>query len=229
MLEAIPQVKLPVTAEAYSGTDMVAELESTAKMPVGINEGRGDQVKTDGGFRIGRKSTGFLLLQGNTGVMPTSVTVWLLPAALRPRQLPSDASQKPVTSQSPPVNHCLSQFQTAPGARHIRCIAIAVFNGHPVHGGHITAEEQYAYQQTDFFSLLSPTITIGGEPYPGTCSNWLWLLPSGPDQIHQPAMRGRPANSFTLKIDAGMINEAASKIHAGRQFSRCANNAHRIH
>ena len=28
--------------------------------------------------------------------------------------------------------------------------------------------------------------------YPGTCSGSLWLLPSGPDQIHDPAMRGDP-------------------------------------
>src|SRR5574343_1508179 len=27
---------------------------------------------------------------------------------------------------------------------------------------------------------------------PGTCSKWLWLLPSGPDQVHHPAMRGDP-------------------------------------
>ena len=27
---------------------------------------------------------------------------------------------------------------------------------------------------------------------PGTCSQWLWLLPSGPDQVHHPAMRGDP-------------------------------------
>src|SRR6185503_13335169 len=27
---------------------------------------------------------------------------------------------------------------------------------------------------------------------PGTCRNRLWLLPSGPDQVHQTAMRGGP-------------------------------------
>src|SRR5207244_10288600 len=27
---------------------------------------------------------------------------------------------------------------------------------------------------------------------PGTCSDRLWLLPSGPDQVHQTAMRGGP-------------------------------------
>src|SRR5512140_500555 len=27
---------------------------------------------------------------------------------------------------------------------------------------------------------------------PGTCGKWLWLLPSGPDQVHHPAMRGGP-------------------------------------
>ena len=27
---------------------------------------------------------------------------------------------------------------------------------------------------------------------PGTCKQWLWLLPSGPDQVHHPAMRGDP-------------------------------------
>jgi hypothetical protein len=27
---------------------------------------------------------------------------------------------------------------------------------------------------------------------PGTCTAWLWLLPSGPDQAHQSAMRGDP-------------------------------------
>jgi len=27
---------------------------------------------------------------------------------------------------------------------------------------------------------------------PGTCKNELWLLPSGPDQIHSLAMRGGP-------------------------------------
>src|SRR3954467_14382809 len=34
----------------------------------------------------------------------------------------------------------------------------------------------------------------GGEASltPGTCSDRLWLLPSGPDQVHQTAMRGGP-------------------------------------
>ena len=27
---------------------------------------------------------------------------------------------------------------------------------------------------------------------PGTCKQWLWLLPSGPDQVHHLAMRGDP-------------------------------------
>jgi len=27
---------------------------------------------------------------------------------------------------------------------------------------------------------------------PGTCSKRLWLLPSGPDQVHHAAMRGDP-------------------------------------
>jgi len=27
---------------------------------------------------------------------------------------------------------------------------------------------------------------------PGTCRERLWLLPSGPDQIHHAAMRGDP-------------------------------------
>ena len=27
---------------------------------------------------------------------------------------------------------------------------------------------------------------------PGTCSESLWLLPSGPDQVHDAAMRGDP-------------------------------------
>src|SRR3989442_4953420 len=27
---------------------------------------------------------------------------------------------------------------------------------------------------------------------PGTCGGRLWLLPSGPDQVHHHAMRGRP-------------------------------------
>ena len=36
----------------------------------------------------------------------------------------------------------------------------------------------------------------GGEPDPGTCSVQLWLLPSGPDQVHQAAMRGGPPKSL---------------------------------
>ena len=31
---------------------------------------------------------------------------------------------------------------------------------------------------------------------PGTCSKWLWLLPSGPDQIHHHAMRGDPPDGI---------------------------------
>src|SRR5881394_4654187 len=49
---------------------------------------------------------------------------------------------------------------------------------------------------------------------PGTCSDRLWLLPSGPDQVHQTAMRGGPP--ITLYV-IGAASQAAvsSKTGAG--------------
>src|SRR3989304_1940705 len=41
-------------------------------------------------------------------------------------------------------------------------------------------------------SAGAPLSCNSGEPDPGTCSARLWLLPSGPDQVHQAAMRGGP-------------------------------------
>src|SRR5437867_9952696 len=34
---------------------------------------------------------------------------------------------------------------------------------------------------------------------PGTCGDWLWLLPSGPDQVHHHAMRGGPPLFVALR------------------------------
>src|SRR3989338_6897264 len=63
MLEAIAQVKLAAIAETCANTDMIAELEGASKIPVCINEGRGDQVKADGSLRVGRKPARVFLLQ----------------------------------------------------------------------------------------------------------------------------------------------------------------------
>jgi len=34
---------------------------------------------------------------------------------------------------------------------------------------------------------------------PGTCGGRLWLLPSGPDQVHHHAMRGGPPLFVTVR------------------------------
>src|SRR5215211_2689618 len=72
---------------------------------------------------------------------------------------------------------------------------------------------------------------------PGTCRGRLWLLPSGPDQVHQTAMRGGPpstivshrreesgARQFGVRLrNAGHVIvglEASSSIAHARWFTR---------
>ncbi|CAB1368492.1 protein of unknown function [Denitratisoma oestradiolicum] len=46
---------------------------------------------------------------------------------------------------------------------------------------------------------------------PGTCKNRLWLLPSGPDQIHRLTMRGDPPQGIlTEETHPGPVIPAAS-------------------
>ncbi len=37
---------------------------------------------------------------------------------------------------------------------------------------------------------------------PGTCRERLWLLPSGPDQVHRAAMRGDPPRREIVSVIA---------------------------
>ena len=51
-----------------------------------------------------------------------------------------------------------------------------------------------------------------GEPDPGTCRFQLWLLPSGPDQVHQAAMRGGPPHSLYAIIMAILFPDEMRSI-----------------
>ena len=64
----------------------------------------------------------------------------------------------------------------------------------------------------------------GGEPFPGTCGESLWLLPSGPDQVHDAAMRGDPpligcACGAEYRLSAIAIIAASERFHSA---SRCS-------
>ncbi len=53
---------------------------------------------------------------------------------------------------------------------------------------------------------------------PGTCKQWLWLLPSGPDQVHHLAMRGDPPRRIVPQAAVvpnanGAKNIAATGFH----------------
>ena len=42
------------------------------------------------------------------------------------------------------------------------------------------------------YLIAHALVNLLASPTPGTRRDRLWLLPSGPDQIHRPAMRGGP-------------------------------------
>src|SRR5439155_26149324 len=52
---------------------------------------------------------------------------------------------------------------------------------------------------------------------PGTCSDRLWLLPSGPDQVHQTAMRGGPPPPWYVIT---MASQAAVSRQSGPGMRR---------
>src|SRR3954467_13729450 len=53
---------------------------------------------------------------------------------------------------------------------------------------------------------------------PGTCRDRLWLLPSGPDQVHQTAMRGGPPPSIVSQRTKGVRKRAVSLQSVHRTY-----------
>jgi hypothetical protein len=58
---------------------------------------------------------------------------------------------------------------------------------------------------------------------PGTGNNPLWLLPSGPDQIHGAAMRGGPPPPFYLrKPDQGPHRRSGGQANLINKGTHCS-------
>jgi len=47
---------------------------------------------------------------------------------------------------------------------------------------------------------------------PGTCRERLWLLPSGPDQVHRAAMRGDPPRGGIVTARASAFDKKLNNL-----------------